>query len=297
MISINIDLSHADENESSMAVRLIDFIKRYAYPTLLDLTVTTDEGLSLATTSPHFPVNNDLPPATVARIDFVEVGTRCHSCRHPLTSGSAYIVRESDDSEYPYGPSCIKRRVPDFKLHSYPDFTRASKVAPGEGERVEAAKEPDTVSVLVEEEYLQLRYQKLQHFKIQSYELLDKAYTRYLNEGILSGEDRLMITRLLKKLPTSKLPGLSLSNLQACYAYDHWLTEAIGKLQEGKQDYLTELRSALRNRLFLTSGQVGAANKWLEKLKMPALDPSPFSWAIKPVPEGLKTVDMQETSP
>lgn len=279
MIGITVDLTNADDEESLLAVRLIDIMKRYAAPALLDINVVTYPDLKPAIET--LPANDDY---VVDRLDFVTAGTRCSACKRPLTSGSAYIIKGPDGQEHPFGPKCISRKAPRYRDQIFPDLTRASKSLPSEnetGEQGASRKTSIDFSATAEEEYLRLRFEKMAGFNIPAFEPLKKVYERYTQEGNLSDSDRQFVYRLLQNVST-KRPELSAENMQACYAFDHWLSESIKKLPEEHRAYLVSIQSSLRKRLYLTSGQVSGANKWLAKLEgMPELDPAPFAWAEK----------------
>jgi hypothetical protein len=149
----------------------------------------------------------------------------------------------------------------------------------------EVGKEAGAVRTeLIEEEYLRLRYERMDGFKIPGWPPLDGLYEKIKRSEALDDVDRLFIRKMLEKMPNSKMPGLSMGNLQACYAYSHCLNQAIALLPEDKREYLTKLHSDLRKKLYLTTAQIAAANKWLTNIKgVPTLDPGAFAWA-----EGVK---------
>ncbi|WP_265555327.1 hypothetical protein [Trichlorobacter lovleyi] len=217
----------------------------------------------------------------VDRLDFVPASTRCFACHRPLTSGTAYIVKTPAGAEHPYGPTCVERRVPGAKNQVYPDFTRASRNPPSEGVSLKRASSKVKRSQFsFEEEYLILRYEKLRGFSIPGFELLDGVFNRYKEGGALSDHDRDFVKKLMAKIPASKFPGLSMENLQACYAYSHCLSQAILMLPEDKRNFLSKLLADLQTKLYLTDHQVEAANRWLTKFsEFPELDAAPFEWA------------------
>lgn len=267
MLTITIDSRHATPADLAFAARAAKLLRSAPAGVVIEL----------------FEVKPERPTVFVVdRIDFVPPDTRCLVCHRPLNSGSAYIVKDDQGAESPCGPSCLLKLVPDYRSHHIPDFTKASRVLPSEtGRHHESHARPITAKCdQVEEEYLRLRYEKMQGFSIPDFDKLHEVYGRLCVGGCLGDDDRSFVQRLLERMPTAKFPGLSLENLQACYAYDHWLGIAIESLPETKREYLTKLRQDLRRRLFLTPVQVEAANKWLTKIPgVPELDPVPFKWA------------------
>lgn len=217
----------------------------------------------------------------VDRLDFVAASTRCFACHRPLTSGTAYLVKTPEGIEHPYGPTCVEKRVPGAKNQIYPDFTRASRNPPSEGStKKRLIRKSNNIVLHLEEEYLRLRYEKLHGFSIPGFELLDGVYSRYKENDVLAGSDREFVKKLIAKIPTSKFPGLSMENLQACYAYGHCLSHAIATLPENKRDFLSKLLGDLQSKLYLTDHQVDAANRWLSKFSdLPELDATPFKWS------------------
>lgn len=217
----------------------------------------------------------------IDRIDFVAVGTRCHSCNRMLTSGSAYIVRAGID-EHPYGPTCVGKKIPDYRKQQYPDFTRASNTQLAEGETKRAKKNTINESTTIEEEYLRLRYEKLSVFAIPGFEPLNAVYERYKESETLSNDDQRFVSNFLNRRHSSSTHReLSHENLQACYAYDHWLGVAVAYLPEEKRGYLLNIQKNLRENLYLTAGQIAGANKWLSRIEnMPELDAAPFAWVV-----------------
>lgn len=296
MIRVIFDLSDANMNEQLLAERLMEDVALTASEKTIRVMVIKPQSLEKAihgdqslpspleqnpqtiSSAPKFPQLNGV----VDRIDFISADARCHVCQRPLTSGSAYIIKSDDGSEHPCGPTCVTKVVPDLNLQQFPDFTRAAKTLPGEERQEERMRSDDRqVSPPPEEEYLRLRYEQLNGFNIPSFTPLDEIYGRFKKDG-LSAKDREFIKHLLEKMPNSKLPGLSLENLQACYAYHFWLAKAIDLLPADKRDYLAKLLEDLKKKFYLSEKQVDAANNWLRKMEgMPVLDPAPFSWALK----------------
>lgn len=225
---------------------------------------------------------SSLPPGSrVDRIDFVAVGAKCFHCHRPLTSGTGYWVKFIDGSEHPFGGTCVSKFFPKGKLQAH-DFTRAAaSSAPTEDGAVQQAGSVSVHTTPIEEEYMRLRYERMADFAIPiGFKPLDQIYDKMKDSGCLDDADRLFVGKLLARMPESKIPGLSLENLQACYAYNHCLSQAINQLPVEKREYLLRLQSSLKKNLYLTTGQIEAANKWLLNIKgIPVLDPAPFAWA------------------
>jgi hypothetical protein len=65
---------------------------------------------------------------TVVRKDFVEPGSRCtgrgDGRGHGIPSGHAYILRDADGHDYPFGPDCARALMGDpARLAGIPDYT------------------------------------------------------------------------------------------------------------------------------------------------------------------------------
>lgn len=293
MIRVIFDLSDANKNEQLLAERLMEDLALTASEKTIRVMVIKPQQAEDAVFGEKAPSTETKAQTSspgqkalnlkgvVDRIDFISADARCHVCQRPLTSGSAYIIKTSEGDEHPCGPTCVTKVVPDIHLQQFPDFTRAAKTLPVEGIQEKRIRPEENQSPpQPEEEYLRLRYEQLKGFNIPPFPPLDEIYDRFKKDG-LSGKERQFIKNLLDKMPNSKLPGLSLENLQACYAYHFWLTKAIELLPADKRDYLTKLVEDLKKKFFLSGKQVEAANNWLRKMEgMPVLDPAPFGWAL-----------------
>lgn len=82
---------------------------------------------------------------TAVRRDFVEPGSRCtgrdgQGRGHGIPSGHAYILRDADGHEHPFGPDCARAVVGDpARLTGIPDYTaRDAAGEPGAASRATA---------------------------------------------------------------------------------------------------------------------------------------------------------------
>jgi hypothetical protein len=285
MIKIIFDLSQAVDNDQALAKRLAGMLQKSVRMGAVEI-----EFANVPEHAPAVPVEQQdsyisMPVVgTVDRIDFVPLGSKCFHCHRPLTSGTGYWVKFPSAEEKPFGGTCVAKYFPSIKSAKVPNFTRAAFCNPNEDGTTEVAVKtaPTKPVCLIEEEYIRLRYERMPEFNIPKFPPLDARYEKLRSGKGFEESDQIFIRNLLDKLPASKMPGLSLENLQTCYAYAHCLTQAIESLPEDKRDYLAKLRSDLQKKLYLTGPQIEAANKWLAKIKgVPVLDAAPFSWAEK----------------
>lgn len=279
MIRVTFDYSRAIPGEEDVVRRLAGILEQNARKG--EITVCFVDEVQSAVPTTDSPGTAPPEYSLVDRLDFVPVGTKCFHCQRTLRSGTGYWVKFKDGSEQPFGGTCVLKYFPKEKTAVH-NFTRATGTNIGEAGGKDEGLAKTAYLPPAEEEYLRLRYERLEGFSIPGFALLDAIYSK-MQSGGLDDTDRRFVRKIMDKMLSSpKGQGLSPENLQACYAYSHCLNQAVGHLPEEKREYLQKLMVDLKKRLYLTAGQIEAANKWLAKIKgMPVLDPAPFAWAAK----------------
>ena len=269
------------------------------YPSFLLLLfgrfkVSSLEGGNCTVTNPlrYAPLNmrdavhGEPEKYVILRRDFYE--GICPFCNRVLEIGIALILRHKESgSMCGAGPECGPKRADNPK--GYPDFTRGSvaeaaggkcdKSSPGgrrgsyDAEWNEGAK--DLARAI---EYLELRQLRLKDFGNFKSPALAPLLDKHL-QGSLDARDVAKILHFAQNAK-SKDPMLSLANLQACYAFDHWLERAIGKSRRDGKDSSDpqELRVKLCKWGYLTAWQVNQAKDCFEKLsRVPRLRSGTFA--------------------
>lgn len=220
----------------------------------------------------------------VDRVDFAK-DAGCVFCDRALPSNVAFIVRNVESDEAAAGPKCVKKHAlfPEVRL---PDFTRASPEVPEE----EGAPRPApsnrrgpssgvradsmlTKKGNAEVEYLRLRVEKLEGYRVDPDARLLEIYGR-LQDNRLPDGDVAYLANLVAKFERIKSPW-ALANLQTCYAYAAWLE----RFQRQKpHEFVARLLVYLKDKLRLTPDQLEALNKFFSYREgFPELDPAAFS--------------------
>lgn len=222
-------------------------------------------------------------PWHVSEIDFAE-GAHCYFCDRKLRKGIAIFVVHANGQREPCGPDCAKKYAEPFEGRP-PDFTRGAHEEPSEedvecsGPRRSAGRPASPASHQRskeggnrELEYLRLRVERLMDFQGARTPRLVEIHQRWV-EGSLTTQDLRYLTNLMAKMQREQTPW-SHENLQACYAYGYWISRL---LPHTDKPFPRDLLRDLRQKLFLTPGQVAGLNEWFKIEDMPALDPLTFA--------------------
>jgi len=231
-----------------------------------------------------------MPRYRISRIDFIPAGRRCSFCSRELKSRVAYVLLDERGGECLSGPTCLSNHAKvDKSKETYPNFTKACKGEMSDHKEAKTpAKREASGKVKAQEgnqeiEYLLLRFRMLGSFPGMRIKSLEEVYERYMRDGRLNDDDQLHVSRLIAKVSKER-PEYSPKNLNACYAYSHWIKVALEGLPVEKQGFLRQILFSLMKNLYLSPSQAGAVNKWFAKIEgAPALDPEAFVPACKAV--------------
>jgi len=225
---------------------------------------------------------------TPVRRDFVFDET-CHVCPRKLTSNVAMILRDSLGREVPFGPVCAKNTLdPEGQrlLRQAPDFTKA---APGQD--VEGAcggrggtgrggkRNADNTALQFRRAvtYLLLRQRKLAHIPVAGYGRFSVYADTFDETGSLAEN---AVTHLLNVERKSVGTKFGFDNLQAVYGYDRCIDRTLLSLPPKKQNWLKDVQTFLRKRLYLTESQAQGVENWFKHIPgHQPLSPKGFQWA------------------
>ncbi|MCZ4283054.1 hypothetical protein O4H49_19880 [Kiloniella laminariae] len=225
------------------------------------------------------------------RKDFVFDQT-CHACPRKLTSNVAVILQDELGQDFPYGPVCAKNAL-DHEgqrlLKQIPDFTKA---APGQENEPGAGRgSTDTryggSSGLGNTDrqfrravtYLLLRQRKLAHIPAANYKRFS-AYADIFDQTNSLPEDS--IAHLINVERKSGGTKFGFDSLQAVYGYDCCINRTFLSLPAEKQDWLKDVQTSLRKRLYLTEAQAKGVENWFKYIPgHQPLSPKGFQWAWK----------------
>ncbi|WP_412777067.1 hypothetical protein [Thalassospira lucentensis] len=183
----------------------------------------------------------------------------------------ATIVRDTDDTEYAYGPSCIFKVLDEARGHQIkdiPDFTKGLK--PEVGASVRGNSVVRTVNSHVEGikrslkkkalTYLMLRQEKVPGV---SYDVLSNYLEKYKSDGDLSEGEIRHILNIEKKMYGTKLGE---KNLMTVYAYLTCVNQAMPYVQEERRGFLRSIKQQLTTKYYLTVAQIEKTGEWVSRV-------------------------------
>ncbi|QYY30127.1 MULTISPECIES: hypothetical protein [Cupriavidus] len=211
------------------------------------------------------------------RKDFVDLDTRCHARgatgrHHGFPDGRAYILRDAQGHEYPFGEACARAAVvhPGL-LAQVPDYTERDVVRQSEAldaviasasRRRPTGAERDTAQRLAAIRYLVLRMEKLLTVpRVQPtvrFAPLQDVYEYFQRTGDLS---RAQVSRILaiERSPTTP-PRLRATNLLDVYTAHVKLERLIAASNRlDNIRFLRGLHDWLARQLVLSAAQLAAA--------------------------------------
>lgn len=225
---------------------------------------------------PAFPAEPATPPAhwTAVHKDFVEPGTPCARAGkdhrlHRLVAGHAYILRDVDGNERPFGPICARALLgASAGLAGVPDFTARDTASADAGpEAAVSGRRTGDEAVAAQRlaaatRYLLLRMEKVASIpRIQPtvrYAALEPIYADYRRQGTLSPQQ---VRRVLaiERSPATPAALKAMPLLDVYTAYVQLQRALLGADRLDRQRFLRGLIDWLARHLMLTRAQIEAA--------------------------------------
>lgn len=218
-------------------------------------------------------------PWVPVRKDFVEPGTPCARAGeghrlHRLAAGHAYILRDSDGNERPFGPVCARALLGSSAgLVAVPDFTARDGALEGagaeeiEGKQIGGGRGRRDESIAAQRlaaatRYLLLRMEKVAGIpRIQPtvrYAALEPIHADYRRHGTLSPQQ---VQRVLaiERSPATPAVLRAMPLLDVYTAYVQLQRALLGADRLDRQRFLRGLIDWLARHLMLTRAQIDAA--------------------------------------
>lgn len=226
-------------------------------------------------------------PYTPIRRDFV-FNMKCHVCPQPLSSNTAFILRDDEGLEHPFGETCAGKLLGEDgprRLRQVPDFTKAApgreRDGPGGGGgnggggRGDGHQAERRLCRAIT--YLLLRQEKLAHIPAAGYAEFEAYYDSFRRTGELTEDS---IRHILNVEHNRAGQQFGFDNLQAIYAYDCCITRALQIVEPGRRQWLTDVQRTLRRFLNLSEPQARGVENWLSRIPgHQPLSPRGFQWA------------------